>query len=147
MCDPKVSMICSSTEACRPDTLRAIIGINLPPRKVLDFQAGKKGRTNITAVRQIRSVRLGTPIRGEVTELLPDSEAKVNIGRKDGLRAGMELVSIDEHLLSRMEIVSLDEGDAVVRKQFPDDAYRKIRVGDTLSTRLPPSRMRFQNNR
>ena len=37
-------------------------------------------------------------VRGDVTELLPDSLAKVNAGRKDGLRVGMELLPIAENL-------------------------------------------------
>ena len=90
---------------------------------------------------------LKAPVACKVIELLPDWMAKVNVGRKHGLRAGMELVSTDEHRVSYLEIASVNDDDSVIRERFPNDAFRTILVGDTLSTRHPASRVKYQSNR
>src|SRR5262249_12947196 len=87
---------------------------------------------------------LKAPVRGKVTELLPDLKAKVNVGRKQGLRAGMELVPTEEYLFSDMEIVDVEEGESVIRTKYPNGMYRKVRVGDIVSTHRPPSRVTIQ---
>jgi hypothetical protein len=88
---------------------------------------------------------LKTPVRCEVTELLPDLKAKINVGRNEGLKVGMELVPTVEYLFSEMEIVSVDAQESVIRTKYPDGRYRKIRVGDVVSTRRPPSRVKMIN--
>ncbi|QEH39000.1 hypothetical protein OJF2_76120 [Aquisphaera giovannonii] len=83
---------------------------------------------------------LKEPINGVVTELLPDLRARVNVGRKQGLRAGMELVPTEKPDFSDMAIVHVEEGESVVKTKYPNGTYREIRVGDLVSTRRPPSR-------
>ena len=83
---------------------------------------------------------LKAAVRGKVTELLPDFKAKVNVGGKQGLRAGMELVPTVEYLFSDMEVVSVLDGESVIRTKYPDGMYRKIRVGDVVSSHRPTSR-------
>jgi hypothetical protein len=87
---------------------------------------------------------LKAPVRGEVTGLLPDLKAKVNVGRKQGLRAGMVLVPTEESLFDEMEIVGVEEGESVIRKKYPHGMYRKIRIGDIVSTYRPKSRVTIQ---
>ena len=88
---------------------------------------------------------LKDPVQGEVTELLPDMKAKVNVGRKQGLRVGMELVATEVEYI-RMEIVSIDERESVVRIVQGMGAHRATRVGDLVSTGRPPFKVKFQRN-
>ena len=91
---------------------------------------------------------LKAPVRAEVTDLLPDLKAKVNVGRKQGLRAGMALVPTEKYrfsdMFSDMEVVSVEEGQSVTRTKYPNGIYRKIRVGDIVSTRRPRSWVAIQ---
>jgi hypothetical protein len=89
---------------------------------------------------------LKAPVRGEVTELLPDFKAKVNVGGKQGLRAGMELVPTEQYLFSDMEIVSVTVGESVIRTKYPDGRFRKIQVGDIVSSHRPPSKASIQGS-
>jgi hypothetical protein len=81
---------------------------------------------------------LEAPVRGKVVEYLPDMMARVDIGRKDGLRAGMELVPSEEEFFSDQEIVTLEEAHATIKPKYPEGNYRAIRVGDLVSTRRAP---------
>jgi hypothetical protein len=72
-------------------------------------------------------------------------KAKVNVGRKQGLRVGMELVATEVEYI-RMEIVSIDERESVVRIVQGMGAHRATRVGDLVSTRRPPLKVKFQRN-
>jgi hypothetical protein len=80
----------------------------------------------------------GQYIRGKVVEYLPDMMARVDIGRKDGLRAGMELVPAEEEFFSDQEIVTVEEAHATIKPKYPEGNYRAIRVGDLVSTRRAP---------
>jgi hypothetical protein len=81
---------------------------------------------------------LEAPVRGKVVEYLPDMMARVDIGRKDGLRAGMELVPAEEEFFSDQEIVTVEEAHATIKPKYPEGNYRAIRVGDLVSTRRAP---------
>jgi hypothetical protein len=83
---------------------------------------------------------LEAPVRGKVIEYLPDPMARVDIGRKDGLRAGMELVPAEEEFFSDQEIVTVEETHATIKPKYPEGNYRAIRVGDLLTTRRPPKK-------
>lgn len=91
---------------------------------------------------------LKVPVRGEVIQLLSGMKARVNVGLKHGLKVGMELVPNEWRRFSGiegeeptnfsdMEIVSVEEAESVVRTKYPDGMYRKIRVGDVVSTQRP----------
>jgi len=88
---------------------------------------------------------LKTSVQGEVTELLPDLIAKVNVGRKQGLRAGMELVPTEQYLFSDMEIVRVEDRESIIRPKYPNGRYRKIRVGDIVSTHRPSSKVTLRD--
>jgi hypothetical protein len=80
---------------------------------------------------------LKASVLGEVTELLPDFKAKVNVGRNQGLRPGMELVPIKLYLFSDMEIVSVEEKESIIKTKYPNGKYKKIQVGDIVSSHRP----------
>jgi hypothetical protein len=84
---------------------------------------------------------LDAPIRGEVIETQADGSARINVGRKDGLRAGMELLPTKDSSPSDQIVVSVEENCAVIKPKYPAaPSYRKTQVGDALSTRRPPPR-------
>jgi hypothetical protein len=80
---------------------------------------------------------LKAPVQGRVIEVLPDLKAKVDVGMKDGIRIGMELVPTEESLFSAQVVVSVEEGGAIVKTKYPDGMYRKVRPGDLVSTKRP----------
>ena len=86
---------------------------------------------------------LKSPVRGEVIELLPDSKGKVNVGRKQGLRVGMQLLATEVEYI-RMEILDIDERESVVRIVQGIGANRETRLGDVVSTCRP--RVTFPKN-
>jgi hypothetical protein len=80
---------------------------------------------------------LKAPVTGKVIELLPNSKAKVNVGRKEGLREGMALVPTENHLFGDMEILSVEEDKSVIGARYPNNTTWNVRVGDIVSTRRP----------
>jgi hypothetical protein len=83
---------------------------------------------------------LKEPVQGEVIELAGDSKAKVNLGRKHGLRVGMKLVPIDVESVG-MEVVSVDEGQCLVEITHGGGVDLKNEVAAVVSTRRPPRRL------
>ena len=90
-----------------------------------------------TAPEAWKAFLLKAPLRGTVVELLPDFKARINIGKKDGLRVGMELLPTEEYLFSDQEVISLEADHAVIRTKYPNGRYRLIAIGDVVSTRRP----------
>jgi hypothetical protein len=88
---------------------------------------------------------LKDPVLGEVIEMLPDSKARINVGRKQGLRVGMKLVPIEERYIT-MEIVGIDERVSVVKIQQGIGADRQTRLGEIVSTRCPPLEVTVPKN-
>jgi hypothetical protein len=84
---------------------------------------------------------LKAPVQGEVTELLPAWKARVNVGRRHGLRPGMLLVSTEKYLFSDQEVADGQETESTVRTMYPQGRYRKIRVGVIVSSRRPPRKV------
>ena len=83
---------------------------------------------------------LEAPVQGRVVEFLPEMQARVDIGRKDGLRAGMELVPAEGEFFSDQEILTTKEAHAIIKPKHPEGNYRAIRVGDLVTTRRPPEK-------
>ena len=87
---------------------------------------------------------LEAPVQGKVIAFLPDMQARVDIGRKQGLRAGMELVPTEGEFFSNQEILTTEEAHAIIKPKYPEGKYRAIRVGDLVSTREGHPRKRAQ---
>lgn len=92
------------------------------------------------------SYLLKAPVEGAITKVLPDLRARVNIGQKQGLRPGMELVPTEEFLFSEQVVESVEQNEAVLKTRHPNGMYRKIQVGDVVSTKRPPRGAKAKQN-
>ena len=61
------------------------------------------------------SFLLKKPVAGTITEILPDQVAVMNVGAKDGLKAGMELVREGERRFSRLRVLFTETDRCFVR--------------------------------
>ena len=78
---------------------------------------------------------LKEPIRAVVVKVLPFGGTRINIGSASGLKKGMELVPSREFLFSDQVVDSVEENSAVIRTEYPQGRYRKIKVGDIVVSR------------
>lgn len=88
---------------------------------------------------------LKAPVRAKVVQVLRSGDAKINLGSAAGLRKGMELVPLEEYLFSEQIVDSVEENSAVLKTKHPQGRYRRIRVGDEVSTRRPKKPQRGGN--
>jgi hypothetical protein len=81
---------------------------------------------------------LKAPVVGEVVAVSGDGKAKVDLGTKDGLYAGMPLSARDGGgTYWTLKVESTDETSAVVSRQYPDTDTEPLRTGLKVASRFP----------